>query len=167
MLEMKTDKVKPFRKWVTLEVLPTINKTGGYIEYNQEERFVESYFPLLSDDTKKTIIVELQKKNEELQEFYNDLMNTNGLMDMNTVAKELDIGEYTLFAYLRGKKIFFYNSDNVNIPFERFRKEKKFEVKKTPCRDGKYRDVTYATNNGLEYIRKQLRKDNYYTEVHA
>ena len=35
MLEMKTDKVKPFRKWVTSEVLPSIRKNGGYIA-NQE-----------------------------------------------------------------------------------------------------------------------------------
>lgn len=30
MLEMKTDKVKPFRKWLTSEVLPSIRKTGNY-----------------------------------------------------------------------------------------------------------------------------------------
>ena len=35
MLEMKTDKVKPFRKWVTSEVIPSIRKNGGYIA-NQE-----------------------------------------------------------------------------------------------------------------------------------
>jgi len=83
-------------------------------------------------------------------------------MDMNTVAKELNIGEHALFAYLRGKKVLFYNNDNVNIPFERFRKENKFAVKETPCRDGKFRSVTYATKKGLEYIRKLLRKDGYY-----
>lgn len=30
MLEMKTDKCRPFRKWVTSEVLPSIRKTGTY-----------------------------------------------------------------------------------------------------------------------------------------
>lgn len=30
MLEMKTEKVKPFRKWITTEVLPSIRKTGEY-----------------------------------------------------------------------------------------------------------------------------------------
>ena len=29
MLEMRTDKVKPFRRWVTHEVLPSIRKTGS------------------------------------------------------------------------------------------------------------------------------------------
>ena len=31
MLEARTDKCKPFRKWVVEEVLPTIRKTGCYI----------------------------------------------------------------------------------------------------------------------------------------
>lgn len=30
MLEVKTDKVKPFRKWIVNEVLPTLNRTGKY-----------------------------------------------------------------------------------------------------------------------------------------
>lgn len=32
MLETRTAKCKSFRKWVTNEVLPTIRKTGGYID---------------------------------------------------------------------------------------------------------------------------------------
>ena len=32
MLECKTEKCKPFRKWVTHEVLPEIRRTGGYID---------------------------------------------------------------------------------------------------------------------------------------
>lgn len=36
MLEMKTDKVKPFRKWVTSEVLPAIRKTGGKMETDKD-----------------------------------------------------------------------------------------------------------------------------------
>mgnify|MGYP001040342807 CR=1 FL=1 len=36
MLEARTEKCKPFRKWVTSEVLPAIRKTGGYIEKDSE-----------------------------------------------------------------------------------------------------------------------------------
>lgn len=35
MLECKTDKCKPFRKWVTSEVLPSIRKNGVYSSNNQ------------------------------------------------------------------------------------------------------------------------------------
>ena len=154
---------KPIAKQMKKEIkkyLKLIRITGAAIV--DEQKTVDYYFSSLSEETKVLIFNELQSKNKELQEFYNDLVNTDGLMDMNTVAKELKIGEYTLFAYLRCKNILFYNSDNVNIPYERFRKEEKFEVRETPCRDGKYRSVTYATKKGLEYIRKQLHKDGYY-----
>ncbi|WP_317050744.1 BRO family protein, partial [Clostridium neonatale] len=49
MIEAKTDKCKSFRKWVTNEVLPTIRKTGGYV--NNTEKFTENYFSNLSEDT--------------------------------------------------------------------------------------------------------------------
>lgn len=41
-------------------------------------------------------------------------------------------------------------------------KQKLFAVIETPCTDGNYRPVTYATKKGLDYIRKLLRKDGYY-----
>lgn len=153
MLRSRKEIAKPFRLWVTREVLPQIRQTGGYI-------------PIDENDSEKEIMAKAlliaNKTISELQQFYDDLMNTEGLMQINTVAKELGIGEYTLFAYLRGKKIFFYDKDKVNVPYERFRKEGKFVVKETPCHDGNIRAVTYATKKGLEYIRKILRKDGYY-----
>ena len=33
-------KAKPFRKWITTEVLPTIRRTGGYV--SNEEMFIEN-----------------------------------------------------------------------------------------------------------------------------
>lgn len=163
LIEAHTEKSKTFKKWLTNEVLPTIEKTGAYIEEGREHEMVSYYFSSLSSETQGMIVNELIEKNKELQQFYDDLMSTEGLMSMNTCAKELGIGEYTLFAYLRGKKIFFYDKDNVNVPYERFRKEGKFAVKETPCHDGRIRSVTYATKKGLDYIRKQLRKDGYYS----
>lgn len=156
---------KPIAKEMKKEIkkyLKSIRLTGAAIPAGNEQKMVSYYFSSLSSETQGVIVNELMEKNKELQQFYDDLMNTEGLMSMNTCAKELGIGEYTLFAYLRGKKIFFYDKDMVNIPYERFRKEGKFAVKETPCHDGRIRSVTYATKKGLEYIRKQLRKDGYY-----
>ena len=147
---------KPFRLWVTQEVLPQIRKTGGYI-------------PIDENDSEKDIMAKAlliaNKTISELQQFYDDLMNTEGLYHMNTVAKELKIGRNTLFAYLRGKDIMFYQ-DNANVPYQRFMNQGLFKVVESPCADGKYRPTTYATKKGLDYIRKLLHKDGYYdTEV--
>lgn len=165
LMRSRKKEAKPFRKEIK-KYLKSIRLTGAAIPVGDEQKMVNYYFSSLSSDLQGQIVNELIEKNKELQQFYDDLMNTEGLMQINTVAKELGIGEYTLFAYLRGKKVFFYDKDNVNVPYERFRKEGKFVVKETPCHDGNIRAVTYATKKGLEYIRKILRKDGYYnTEV--
>ena len=152
ILESKAKNARKFRKWVTSDVLPKIRRTGGYI-------------PVDEGDSEKDILAKAlliaNKTISELQQSYDDLMNTEGLYHMNTVAKELKIGRNTLFAYLRGKDIMFYQ-DNSNVPYQRFMNQGLFRVVESPCADGKYRPTTYATKKGLEYIRKILRKDGYY-----
>ena len=152
---------KPLKKEIK-KYLKSIRLTGAAIPIGDEKKMVSHYFSSLSQDLQGQIVNELIEKNKELQQFYDDLMNTEGLMSINDVAKEVKMGEYTLFAYLRGKKVLFYNNQKINIPYERFCKEEKFVVKESPCSDGQYRPTTYATKKGLEYIRKLLRKDGYY-----
>lgn len=156
---------KPIAKQIKKEIkqyLRSIRLTGAAI--NDEKKTVEYYFSSFSDDLKIKIFSEMYKKNRELEEVYNDLLNTEGLYHMNMVAKELRIGRNTMFSYLRGKKIMFYQ-DGSNVPYQRFMNQKLFAVKETICPDGKYRPVTYATKKGLEYIRKLLRNDGYYEPV--
>lgn len=160
---------KPIAKMMKKEIkqyLKSIRLTGAAIPKGNEEQMVEYYFSSFSDDVKLMMVKELQTKVDELQQFYDDLMNTEGLYHMNMVAKELKIGRNTMLSYLRGKDIMFYQ-DGANVPYQRFMNQKLFSVVETPCADGKYRPVTYATKKGLEYIRKLLRKDRYYDTVTA
>ena len=152
---------KPLKKAIKA-YLKSIRKTGAAIQPGREEEMIEKYFPSFSKEAQAIMVNDLIKQNRELKEFYDTLMNTEGLMDINTMAKELGIGEYKLFAFLRDKKVFFYNKDMINIPYERFRREGKFKVKESPCRDGNIRSTTYATKKGLEYVRKLLKKNGYY-----
>lgn len=164
LIEAQTQKSKTFKRWVTNKVLPSIEQTGAYIEPDREDEMVKYYFSNLSPELQGQIVAELMDKNKELQQFYDDLMNTEGLYHTVTIAKELKIGRNTLLSYLRDKKILFYQ-DNSNIPYQRFMNQGLFAVVETPCTDGNYRPVTYATKKGLEYIRKLLRKDGYYDAV--
>ena len=162
IVRSKLESADEFESWIFEEILPTIEGTGAYIEEGREEEMISKYFPSFSKEVQTDMVNDLIRQNKELKQFYDDVLSTEGLMDMNTVAKELAIGEYKLFAFLREKKIFFYNKERVNVPYERFRKEGKFQVKETPCHDGVYRSVTYATKRGMDYIRKQLHKSGYY-----
>ena len=148
---------KPLKKEIK-KYLKSIRLTGAAIPIGDEKKMVSHYFSSLSQDLQGQIVNELIEKNKELQQFYDDLINTEGLYHMNTTAKELRIGRNTLFAYLRGKSIMFYQ-DGVNIPYQRFMNQGLFRIIESPCADGKYRPTTYATKKGLEYIRKILRKD--------
>lgn len=165
IVRSKLESADEFESWIFDEILPIIENTGGYIEAGREEEMVSKYFPSFSKEIQTEMVNDLIRQNAELKEFYNDLIETEGLMSINTMAKELNIGEYKLFAFLRRKKILFYDKDKVNVPYERFRKEGKFQVKETPCHDGNMRSVTYATKKGLDYVRKLLRKDGFYESV--
>lgn len=159
---------KPIAKELKQEIkkyLKSIRLTGAAIPVGNEEKMVNYYFSNLSQNLQGQIVSELMLKNKELQQMYDDLMNTDGLISINTCAKELGIGEYKLFEFLRKQKIFFYSKEHTNVPYERFRKEGKFVVKETIGRDGNYRPVTYVTKKGLEYIRKMLWKCGYYKLV--
>lgn len=138
-----------------------IRLTGAAISEGREQDMVNYYFSGLSSDLQSKIVNELMTKNKELQALYDDLLNTEGLYHTNMVAKELKIGRNTMLSYLRGKKVLFYQ-DNANVPYQRFMNQGLFSVVESPCADGKYRPVTYVTKKGLDYIRKLLRKDEYY-----
>lgn len=64
---LRSDKpeAKPFRKWVTGEVLPAIRKTGGYV--GNDEMFIATYLPFADDTTKtlfKTTLQTVRQQNE-------------------------------------------------------------------------------------------------------
>ena len=111
---------KPIAKQMKKEIkqyLKSIRLTGAAIPEGKEQEMVNYYFSGLSAELQGQIVNELIEKNKELQQFYDDLMNTQGLMSINTMAKELEIGEYKLFSFLREKKVFFYDNDMVNVPY--------------------------------------------------
>lgn len=46
----KLESAKKFKHWITSEVLPTIRKTGGYV--NNDEMFINTYLPFADESTK-------------------------------------------------------------------------------------------------------------------
>lgn len=160
MLEAHTDKCKAFRKWITSEVLPSIRRTGGYIPVTAQDddlTIMARAHQILERTIaqKDQIIQQLQPKADT----YDMIMNSDGTFSMNQAAKQVGMGEYHLFAYLRGKKVLFYEGAD-NVPYERFRKNGCFKVIDTVSPDGKSHSTTRVTQKGLDYICKIVRKDN-------
>ena len=89
MLEAKTEKCKSFRKWVTNDVLPTIRKTGGYVD--NADKFTDNYFSNLSLEVRKAIKQELVYRNKVLVNRKREL-----IVEAEELKREYDINNKTI-----------------------------------------------------------------------
>lgn len=65
VLSSKLPTAKQFKRWITSDVLPTIRKTGGYV--NNDELFISMYFDEVDELSKEVLrknLAALRKKNE-------------------------------------------------------------------------------------------------------
>lgn len=65
ILSSKLESAKAFKHWVTAEVLPTIRKTGGYINQGQEDLFIDTYMPFLNENYKNLFKLNLQALDQQ------------------------------------------------------------------------------------------------------
>ncbi len=120
ILRSRKEIAKPFRKWVTSEVLPSIRKNGGYIT-GQENLSPEQILANAILVAQK--VIEDQKKQLEAAkpkiEFYDAVAGSKTAVDIGTVAKVLGIkglGRNNLFELLRQKGILMNN----NQPYQKY-----------------------------------------------
>jgi len=168
---LRSDKpqAKPFRKWVTTEILPTIRRTGGYV--GNEDMFVESYLPFADDAVKNLFRLNLMtirqlnekiRRDEPLVQFANQVADTENVIDIGKMAKlaneeNIRIGRNTLFRWLKGRKILMSN----NIPYQQFIDRGYFVVKESVYEQygmQKTYQQTYVTGKGQQYIIRLLKE---------
>ncbi len=163
-------KAKPFRKWITSEVIPTIRRTGGYVA--NEDMFIENYLPFLEEPYQNLFRLQMMaigklneriRHDEPLVEFANQVSNTDNLIDMNAMAKlaveeNIPIGRNRLFRWLRENEILM--SDN--LPYQKYIDRGYFAVKEsvfeTPTMTKTYQQ-TFVTGKGQRYIIGRLKKE--------
>lgn len=135
---LRSDKpeAKPFRKWVTSEVLPSIRKNGGYIS-GQEQLSPEELMAKALLVANKTLaerdarISELTVQNTIMSpkaEYFDELVDRNTLTNFRETAKELGISEKAFIRFLIDKKYIFRNQRGKLMPYAD-RSDGLFEVK--------------------------------------
>ena len=160
---------KPFRLWVTREVLPQIRQTGGYIPIKEEESnevFLARAVQVANETIKHKdeIIANQQKRIESLEETEKDwklLMDCKGTFSINEIAHFIGIGEYKLFARMREIGILFKNENGDNVPYEKPAHKGKFISIPAIAPDGTAHLQTRVYPEGISYITKLLRKYGY------
>lgn len=71
ILSSKLPSAKKFKHWVTSEVLPSIRKTGGYVNPSQSDLFLDTYLPFADQNTRllfKTTLDTIQQQNNTIQQ---------------------------------------------------------------------------------------------------
>lgn len=69
VLSSKLPSAKKFKRWVTHDILPTIRKTGGYV--NNDDSFIDTYLPFADEQTRllfKGTLETVRKQNELIKE---------------------------------------------------------------------------------------------------
>lgn len=169
VIRSRKEIAKPFRLWVTKEVLPQIRKTGGYIPVKEEEPnevFLARAVQVANETIKHKdeIIASQQKRIESLEETEKDwklLMDCKGTFSINEIAHFIGIGEYKLFARMREMGILFKNENNDNVAYEKPVHKGKFICVPAIAPDGTAHLQTRVYPEGISYITKLLRKYGY------
>jgi prophage antirepressor-like protein len=120
LLQSSSPKVRPFRKWVTSEVLPAIRKSGGYMLARDDETPEELMARALviaqeTIDRQKQRVHALESEVKELvpkAEYTDKVLQSTSTLTMTDVAKELGMSCQTLEKKLLAKKVIFKQSGN-------------------------------------------------------
>lgn len=169
IIRSDAEKAKPFRKWVTSEVLPTIRKTGGYIVAK-------------TDDTPEMIMARavivaqatIEKKNKQIAEqsakieadapkvlFADAVAGSSSSCLIGELAKILTqngykIGQNRLFEKLRNEGYLGVKGEYYNMSNQRYQEMGLFDVKKRTINnpDGSIivKTTTKVTGKGQSYF---------------
>ena len=163
---LRSDKpeAKPFRKWVTGEVIPSIRKHGAYITKETLEQM------LGSPDFAIRLLTEIKNERERSEklakqveaakpkiDFYDAVSETSGTLTIEKFAKVLydktgiTFGRNKMFKWLRDVKMLNKN----NIPYQKYMNLGWFQTHEV-IRNNQPHVVTSITGKGQQELTKRL-----------
>nr|MDH3075631.1 Rha family transcriptional regulator [Bacillus velezensis] len=127
----------------------SIQRAERWIQEQKERERIESEKLFLEQQ-----VTEYQPKVEK----YHQFLDADGLMDIGSLAKVLNIkgfGRNKLFTFLKDQKILMANN---NLPYQKYMGRGLFEVKSVPTSKIGYVSKTYLTAKGADYITDLISK---------
>lgn len=144
LLRSNNPQAKPFRRWVTSEVLPTIRKHGAYMTNSKLEE------ALLNPDTLINLATQLKQEREEKAQlralnstlavenqimqpkaqYFDDLVERNLLTNFRDTAKMLKIKQNQFINWLLENKYIYRDKKSKLMPYAQYN-ETLFEIKES------------------------------------
>lgn len=164
ILRSRKDEAKPFRKWVTAEVLPAIRQTGSYSMTLALPQSLPEALRLAADLAEQK--EQLAAQNALLApkaEVYDALMSADGTYAVGDAAKILGTGEVRLFKLLRDRGVLMdgnrSGAEHHNLPYQQYLERGYFQVITRPRPGGDAGRVTQTTRitaKGLAWLQKGM-----------
>lgn len=163
---------KPFRHWVTREVIPSIRKHGGYLTPAKVEDFLTDPDTIIQLATnlkeERAARVRAEKAREAISSYaqelepkadnYDRFISGDGTYSVGTVAKMLGQSQNKLFTMLRNAGVFISKGPMRNTPYQQYMHH--FAVK--ACDFHRSDDTTgtsYTTRvqpSGVDFVARKL-----------
>lgn len=143
LLFSSSEKVKPFRRWITKEILPSIRKTGGYIHTKESDTDddIMARALLIAQETLKRREERIKALETEREQdkpkvaFANAIEASKSSCLIGELAKILTqngfkIGQNRLFEWMRSHGYLGTKGERYNIPNQQYVEQGLFELKK-------------------------------------
>ena len=155
LLFSSSEKVKPFRRWVTKEVLPSIRKTGMY---TLPQDYLSALKALVKAEEEKQQLALENKVMQPKAEYFDALVDRNLLTNFRDTAKELGIEEKKFIAWLIEKRFVYRDAKKQLKPYADYTNDL-FEIKEYKAINSLHVDnQTLITPRGRETFRLLLQK---------
>jgi anti-repressor protein len=173
MVILRSDSLmaKPFQKWVVKEVLPSIRKQGAYMTPETIEKALNNPDFIIelanrlkqANEDKERALRQLAISFETIKhqapkvEYYDNVMQSRGLIATNIIAKDLGMSAIGLNKMLHAKGII-YQCQGVWIPYSKYQDRGYCHSQTFPFHDKKGNPISaihyYWTEKGREFIMK-------------
>lgn len=167
-MKAKNEAAEKFQAKIADEVIPTIRRTGGYV--NNEQQFVNTYLPFADSNTKtlfSSTLSALREANAKIaadkpKVLFADAVSTSKssilVGDLAKLIRQngVEMGQNRLFSWLRDNQFLCAKGERYNMPTQHSMDMGLFEVKETTIAnpDGSIRvnRTTKVTGKGQQYF---------------
>lgn len=180
----KLEDAEKFQNWIFDDVIPTIRKTGGYV--NNDELFIETYFSQVEESTKAMLratlatVREVNEKNRQLEQtvgiqsqqiaelqpkatYYDVVLQCEDLISITAIAKDYGKSARWMNNYLHEKGVQ-YRQGDIWLLYQTYAERGYTSTKTFKYEDGGENHVkvhTYWTQKGRLFIYELMKLDGH------
>ena len=171
ILGSRKESTKPFRKWVTSEVLPSIRKTGSYSVQQKIPQTFAQALRAYADEVEKNEMLKLENTQQkqmigELQPkaaYYDEILKSKDCLTITQIAKDYGMSGHQLNQFLSEQKIQ-YKQSKQWLLYSNYHREgyTKSETVSITRKDGCTGSVLHTkwTQRGRLFLYELLKRNN-------